>query len=420
MKHALAAVSLVLLLACSRSDAQSSASSSSPAAKAAPPQSTRTMQHYEVRADRLPKPFHTSSAGNPPRVISRPANASLQVPPGFRVELWATDISNPRNMVLAPNGDVFLADTSSDTVWVFRDTNGDSRPDQRFTWSDDLRGVFGLAFRGNHLYVGNEDAIVRFDYKSGQTEASGKPVKLTSLPAGGHSTRNVIFNRDGSKMYVAVGSGSNVSDETSEPLRAAITEYNPDGSGRRTFASGLRNPIGLAWNPADQSLWTVVNERDGLGDDLVPDYATEVKRDAFYGWPFSYIGKNVDPRREGERNDLVAKAIVPSVLIQAHSAPITVVFYTGSTFPQQYRGGAFVALHGSWNRANRTGYKVVFIPFRNGKPTGGYDDFLTGWAPDPKDRTVWGRPAGLLVLRDGSLLVSDDGAGVVWRVSYGK
>lgn len=378
------------------------------------------MQHYDVRADQLPKPYQTQSAGNPPHVIARPANASLNVPPGFKVELWATNIHNPRNMLLAPNGDVFVADTASGIIHVFRDTNNDSRPDQRFTFADDLDEPFGLAFRGSQLYVGNQDAIVRFEYKSGQTRASGKPVKVVDLPPGGHSTRNVIFNRDGSKMYVAVGSASNVSDETSEPLRAAITEYNADGSGRRTFASGLRNPIGLAWNPADQSLWTVVNERDGLGDDLVPDFATEVKRDAFYGWPFSYIGKNVDPRRKGARADLIAKAIVPTVLIESHSAPITLAFYSGTMFPPQYRGGAFVALHGSWNRTNRTGYKVVHIPFRNGKPSGGYDDFVTGWAPDPKDRTVWGRPAGLLVLKDGSLLVTDDGAGVVWRVTYGK
>ncbi|HEX7831945.1 MAG TPA: sorbosone dehydrogenase family protein, partial [Thermoanaerobaculia bacterium] len=406
MKPALAIALVLTSLACSRSDAQSAASKQT----APPKQSARSMPHFEVRADQLPKPYHTTSSGNPPQVIARPANATLNVPPGFRVELWATDFRDPRNMVLAPNGDVFLADTASDTVYVLRDTNNDARPDQRFTWSSDLDGPFGLAFRGNYLYVGNGGSVVRFDYKPGQTKASGDPVKITSLPRGGHSTRNIIFNRDGSKLYVATGSASNVSDETSDPLRAAITEFNPDGTGKRTFASGLRNPIGLAWNPADQSLWTVVNERDGLGDDLVPDYATEVKRDAFYGWPFSYIGKNVDPRRKGERADLVAKAIVPTVLIQAHSAPITMAFYPdhdkGTMFPQQYRGGAFVTLHGSWNRAQRTGYKVVHIPFRNGKPSGGYDDFLTGWAPDPKDRTVWGRPAGLLVLRDGSLLVT--------------
>ncbi len=405
------ALMLVLLTACGKTGAETPAT-----AKPRPP---ATMQHYEIRADQLPKPYATDSAGNPPRVIKRPPNANLTVPPGFKVSLWASDFSDPRNMVLAPNGDVFVADMSGSEVVVLRDTNGDGTPDKRWVFYDGLNRPFGLAFRGNQLYVGNSDAVVRFDYKPGQTIASGEPVTVTPLPRGGHATRNVIFNRDGSKMYVAVGSDSNVDDETSEPLRAAITEYNPDGSGKRTFASGLRNPIGLAWNPADNALWTVVNERDGLGDDLVPDYATEVKRDAFYGWPFSYIGQNVDPRR-GERRDLVKKAIVPSVLIQSHSAPITLAFYDGKMFPEQYRGGAFVTLHGSWNRSLRTGYKVVHIPFRNGKPAGGYDDFLIGWAPDPKDKTVWGRPAGLLVLRDGSLLVTDDGAGVIWRVTYGK
>jgi glucose/arabinose dehydrogenase len=402
------AVALLLLAACGNGSAQ----------QAAPPVASAKMQHHEVRADQLPKPYHTSSAGNPPRVISRPANAKLVVPAGFKVALWATDFEDPRNMVLAPNGDVFVADTAGSKIHVLRDTNKDGKPDARFVFAEGLHGPFGLAFRGSHLFVGNTDAVVRFDYKAGQT-AGGNAVPITALPRGGHSTRNVTFNRDGSKMYVAAGSDSNVDNETADPLRAAITEYNPDGTGKRTFASGLRNPIGLAWNPADHALWTVVNERDGLGDDLVPDYATEVRRDAFYGWPFSYIGSNVDPRR-GERLDLVKKAIVPSVLIQAHSAPITIAFYDGTRFPQQYRGGAFVALHGSWNRAQRTGYKVVHIPFRNGKPAGGYDDFLLGWAPDAKERTVWGRPAGLLVLRDGSLLVSDDGAGVIWRVTYGK
>lgn len=376
------------------------------------------LRHHEVRADRLPPPFHTESAGNPPRVIERPADAKLTVPPGFQVSLWAEGFEDPRNMVLAPNGDVFVADSSGMEVVVLRDTNGDGKPDKRWKWYDGLNRPFGLAFRGNHLYVGNTDGIVRFDYKSGQTEASGEATPIVSLPRGGHATRNVIFNRDGSKMYVAVGSQSNVNNETADPLRAAITEFNPDGSGRRTFASGLRNPIGLAWNPANQTLWTVVNERDGLGDDLVPDYATEVKRASFYGWPFAYIGTNPEPRRKGERPDLVKRSIVPTVLIQAHSAPITIAFYDGRMFPERYRGGAFVTLHGSWNRTLRTGYKVIHIPFRNGRPTGGYDDFLTGWAPDPKSRTVWGRPAGLLVLRDGSLLVTDDGAGVIWRVTY--
>ena len=369
-----------------------------------------TLQHHEVRPDRLPKPFHTQSAGNPPRVVSRPASAQLTVPPGFQIELWAEGFRDPRNMVYAPNGDIFLADSGMGKVYVLRGK-------ERFLYAERLDLPFGLAFRGNHLYIGTQSAVLRYDYRPGDVAPRGEGVTIAELPSDGHVTRNVIFNRDGSKMYVAVGSRTNVDDESKDPLRAAITEYNPDGSGKRTFAFGLRNPIGLAWNPANGRLWTTVNERDGLGDDLVPDYITEVRRGAFYGWPFSYIGKNVDPRRKGERSDLVQKAVVPSLLIASHSAPITMQFYTGSMFPARYRNGAFVALHGSWNRARRTGYKVVHVPFKNGKPAGGYDDFVVGWAPDPADRSVWGRPAGLLVMRDGSLLITDDGAGVIWRVS---
>ena len=368
--------------------------------------------HYDIRPDRLPRPFHTPSAGNPPRVIARPANATLVAPPGFHVALFAQGFTDPRNLALAPNGDVFLADTAAGKIHVLRGT-------QRFVFASALREPFGLAFRGDSLYVGETDAIQRFDYKPGQI-AGGRPTRIAIVPGGGHSTRNIIFNAAGTKMYVAIGSRSNVSDESDDPLRAAITEYHADGTGRRTFASGLRNPIGLAWNPANRALWTVVNERDGLGDDLVPDFATEVKDGAFYGWPFAYIGPHPDPRRSGEHPELVKKSVVPSVLIQSHSAPIAIAFYDGAMFPAKYRAGAFVTLHGSWNRGDRTGYKVVHIPFRNGQPSGGYDDFVIGWAPDPRERTVWGRPAGLLVLRDGSLLVTDDGAGVIWRVTYSK
>ena len=381
--------------------------------KPEPPPRTETapMRHYEIRADQLPPPFHTESASNAPTVVPRPANARLIVPPGFRIELWADDFEDPRNMVLAPNGDVFVADSAAGRIVLLR-------RGKRWIFAEELNRPFGLAFRGNHLYVGNTDAVVRFDYTPGQTAARGEPVRITPLPVGGHATRNVVFNRDGSKMYVAVGSESNVRDETAEPLRAAITEYNPDGTGRRTFASGLRNPIGLAWK--GNALWTVVNERDGLGDDLVPDFMTEVKDGAFYGWPFSYIGRHEDPRRKGERPDLVARAIPPSLLFESHTAPITLAFYEGTMFPEQYRGGAFVALHGSWNRTVRSGYKVVHVPFRGNQPAGGYDDFALGWAPDPAQDRVWGRPAGLLVLGDGSLLISDDGAGVIWRVTYSR
>src|SRR5436189_503575 len=396
---------LTLVLACARGDAQTA-------------QSQPVMHHYDIRAAQLPRPFATSSAGNPPRVVKRPASAKLYAPPGFHIELWATGFGEPRNMILAPNGDVFVACMAGLEVDVLRDTNGDGKPDKRSVFYDGLNRPFGLAFRDNALYVGNTDAIVRFDYKAGQLVANGDPTPVAPLPRGGHATRNVLFNRDGSKMYVAVGSASNVDDETGEPRRAAITEFNPDGRGARVFASGLRNPIALAWNPVNGTLWTTVNERDGLGDDLVPDYITEVKAGAFYRWPFSYIGKHVGPRRAGEHPELVARAIVPSLLIESHSAPITMAFYTGKMFPARYRNGTFVALHGSWNRHRRTGYKIIFVPFTNGQPSGGYDDFVVGWAPSPDSEDVWGRPAGLLVLPDGSLLIADDGSDVIWRVTY--
>lgn len=379
-------------------------------------QNDPVLQHHEIRLDRLPAPFASPSAGNPPIVRPRPGDAALHVPTGFIVTLWASGFDDPRNMVYAPNGDIFVAEPGGGKITILRG----GRPDQRATFASGLNEPFGLAFQGEWLYVGNVDELVRFRYTKGQTATAGKPEHLAALPPGGHSTRNVIFNRDGTKMYVAVGSASNVRDESSTPMRAAITEMNPDGSGARLFASGLRNPIGLAWNPVTGALWTAVNERDGLGDDLVPDYVTEVRNGAFYGWPFSYLGKNIDPRRKGERPEQVARAIPPTVLLQAHSAALGIAFYDGKMFPARYRGGLFVAMHGSWNRTLRTGYKVVFVPFANGRATSGYDDFVAGWSPDPASRVVWGRPVGLLVMRDGSLLVSDDGAGVIWRVAYGR
>lgn len=359
------------------------------------------LQHYEIRADELPPPFATASAGNPP--IVRPGKPKFVVPAGFKVEVWASGFDDPRNMVYAPNGDIYVAEPGAGKITILRG----GRPNDRATFASRLNGPFGLAFAGGSLYVGCEDELIRF--------TAGKRQHIASLPGGGHSTRNVVTN--GSKLYVAVGSESNVNDETRTPMRAAITEMNLDGSGARIFASGLRNPVGLAWNPANGTLWTAVNERDGLGDDLVPDYVTDVHAGEFFGWPFSYIGKNVDPRRQGEHPELVAKAVVPALLLQSHSAPLGIAFYEGSMFPAQYRGGLFVAMHGSWNRTQRTGYKVVFVPFRNGRPAGGYDDFVIGWSTDPSSHFVYGRPVGLLVMRDGSLLVSDDGTGTIFRVS---
>ena len=378
----------------------------------------QALRHYDIRADQLPPPFATASAGNPPRVTAPPAGAQLQLPPGFKISVFADKLDDPRRMLLAANGDVVLSEPGAGKITVLRDANHDGVAEQRFTFASNLDGPYGLAFHDRFLYVGNEDAVVRLPYTPGATKAAGPPQQLAPLPSGGHSTRGVIFNRAGTKMYVSVGSASNV-NSGEPPERAAIVEFNPDGSGKRIFASGLRNPVGMAWEPVTGALWTAVNERDGLGDDLVPDYVTEVRDGAFYGWPWCYLGQHEDPRRASEmRKDLVARAIVPSVLIQAHSAALGIAFYQGSMFPSEYRGSAFVALHGSWNRSKRTGYKIIRVPMRNGHPTGGYDDFVVGWMTDEQSRSVWGRPVDVMVLGDGSLLISDDGAGKIWRVTF--
>jgi len=319
-------------------------------------------------------------------------------------------------MALAPNGDVFVSEPSVFRITILRDTNNDGVADERFTFASNLTQPFGLAFHAGFLYVGQEDSVGRFPYVTGQTAAGRAAERITSLPAGGHLSRNIIFNRDGSKMYIAVGSSTNLNVE-SDPTRAAITEMNPDGTGRRVYASGLRNPVGVAIEPITGALWTAVNERDSLCDDLVPDYVTHVRDGGFYGWPYAYIGQHPQPGF-GTRPDLVASAIVPDVLLQAHSASLGITFYDGNMFPADYSGDAFVALHGSWNRSRRTGYKVVRVSIQNGEPQGGYDDFIVGWSTDENSTDVWGRPVGLLVLGDGSLLVSDDGANTIWRVTY--
>jgi glucose/arabinose dehydrogenase len=286
----------------------------------------------------------------------------------------------------------------------------------------ELRAPFGLAFHDGYLYVGNTASLVRYKYSNGDLKAQGEPEKLMNLPAGGHSTRNVLFNRAGTKMYIAVGSNSN-NDAGEDCRRAAILEFNPDGSGFRVYASGIRNPVGLALQPGTDIIWTAMNERDNLGDDLVPDYATSVKEGAFYGWPYSYIGKNYDPRYVGSFPDLVSKALIPDVLIPAHSAALGIAFYTGNQFPARYRNGAFVALHGSWNRSAAAGYKVVFFPMNGGK-AGPIEDFLGGFLSSNGTNgtpiETWGRPVGVTVARDGSLLVSDDGSNRIWKISAAR
>jgi glucose/arabinose dehydrogenase len=366
---------------------------------------------------KLAEPFATPSVRNSAGVIPKPDRAQLQAPSGFSVSVYAEDLQQPRMMLLAPNGDLFVAQSRPGSVTVLRDTNSDGKPDSRSIYAQGLQGVFGMAFHDGYLYLGRTDSIVRYKYQTGDTQAKGMPEKLLDLPTGGHSTRNLIFSRDGKKMYVAVGSQSNKS-AGEDPRRAAINEYNPDGTGHRVFASGLRNPVGLAMQPGTDIFWTAVNERDTLGDDLVPDYTTSVKEGGFYGWPYSYIGSHPDPEHEGKMPDLVKRAIVPDVLIPAHSAALGIAFYTGTQFPQRYRNGLFVGLHGSWNRSKLAGYRVAFVPFQNGKP-GPLEDFVTGWIVDGGNPgTTWGRPVGVLVDRDGSLLVADDAGNKIWKVSY--
>jgi glucose/arabinose dehydrogenase len=380
------------------------------------------LRHYDIKVSDLPPPNVQTGPRNLSRVIPRPDGAELTVPPGFQISVFADgDFKQPRQLALAPNGDVFVAESQGNRISILRDKDGDGRVDERFVFADKgLLKPFGLAFWHDYLYVGNVDGVVRFKYKTGQTQAEGNPEKLVDLPgAPGHSTRNVIFNQAGTKMYVAVGSASNV-DAGGPPMRAAINEFNPDGTGHRIYASGTRNPVGIAFNPTTRQLWAAVEERDLIGDDLVPEYVTAIKEGAFYGWPYAYIGQHEDPRRKGERPDLVAKSVVPDVLIQAHSAVLGMVFYLGKSFPADYQGDAFVACHGSWNRTTRTGYKIIRIKFKNGKPVGGYDDFVTGWMLGEDKPEVWGRPVGLLVLKDGSMLITDDGGNKIWRVTYSK
>lgn len=378
-----------------------------------------------IKPEDLPKPFATDSARRNSKLVEQPANATLKMPKGFKINVFAEgDFKNPRWMTLAPNGDVFVADSRANSIIILRDKNKDGTADEQFTFASNLSQPFGMAFYKDWFYVANTDSVVRFKYKAGQTKAESAPEKLIELTRGGynqHWTRNIIFSPDGKKMYVSIGSSGNVDIEKDE-RRAAISQYNPDGSGYKLFASGLRNPIGLAFNPKTGELWTAVNERDGLGDNLVPDYVTSVKDGAFYGFPYVYVGKNADPRRARDvKPPIVEKTIVPDVLLTSHSAALGIVFYDGKMFPKDYQGDAFVALHGSWNREKLTGYKIIRIRFQDGKLVGnGYEDFLSGWLPDENSREVWGRPVGLLVNSDGSLLICDDGAKKIWRVSFGK
>ncbi len=368
---------------------------------------------------KLPVPFATNSAGNGPHGAKPPAGFLPTVPAGFRINVYAADFKRPRWLTVAPNGDTFLADTGAGEIIVMRDPQHTGAAQQREVFVSGLKRPFGIAFREDYVYVGNMNELARFRYDPKTSKRLGEKEHLLDLPSGGHDTRSLAFSADGKHLFVAVGSDSNI-DTGEDPRRAAVTICDPDGKNARLYATGLRNPVGLTREPVTGEVWTTVNERDELGDDLPPDYFTSLRDGGFYGWPYSYIGSNVDPRVKPQKPELVARAIIPDVLLGAHVAPLQFAFYTGKQFPESYRGGAFVAEHGSWNRAARSGYQVAFVAFKGGKPSADPVPFMTGLVPDPSKSDVNGRPVGVAVAPDGSLLVSDDGAGVIYRISAVK
>ena len=364
----------------------------------------------------LPAPYATKSSANAPSKVAPPPGFLPTVPAGFKINVFAKDFKRPRWLIVAPNNDIFLADMGSGDIVILRDPQNTGTAQSREMFAEGLRRPFGIAFHEGYVYVGSMRELVRYKYDPKTSKRLGEAEHLLDLPGGGHDTRSVAVSKDGKHLFVGVGSESNVSPGE-EPIRAAVTVCDLDGKNARRYATGLRNPVGLAIEPKTGAVWTSVNERDELGDDLPPDYMTSLKDDGFYGWPYSYIGDNVDARVKPQRPDLVAKAIVPDVLLGAHVAPLQLAFYTGSQFPAQYRGGAFVAEHGSWNRAKRSGYQVAFVAFQNGQPSADPVPFMTGLVPDPNSGTVYGRPVGVAVAPDGSLLVSDDGAQVIYRIA---
>ena len=367
----------------------------------------------------LPKPFATRSAGNGPDEVERPNGFLPTVPQGFRVNVYAESFKTPRWLIVAPNGDLFVAESGAGRIEVLRDPQHTGSAQERETFANHQNYPFGIVFHDDYVYIGNQNEIVRFKYDPKTSKRLGEAEHLLDVPPGGHSTRSLVVTADGKHLLIGVGSASNI-DTGERPVRAAITICDLDGKNATLFATGLRNPVGLALNPTTGQAWTSVNERDELGDDLPPDYFTSVQDGGFYGWPYSYIGSNVDTRVKQEKPELVVRAIIPDVLLGAHVAPLQFAFYTGKQFPEAYRGGAFVAEHGSWNRAKRSGYQVAFVGFKDGKAAQDPVPFLTGFVPDPGKGLVYGRPVGVAVLPDGSLVVSDDGPGILYRVSYGK
>jgi len=404
-----------------------------------------------ITAADLPAPFATPPAGAPSSVVARPMGAALKTLPGFTVAAFAK-LEGPRQIRVATNGDIFVAETDAGRITVLRAADGAAKPTTRSAFAEGLDRPFGIAFypagpNPRWVYVANTNSVVRFAYRPGDLKARGSAQTVVAKLAdstGGHSTRDVAFSANGRTMFVSVGSGSNTAESMPsktpaevkawqadhalgaawgrEEDRADVLAFDPLGGGRRVFAAGLRNCVTLTVQKPAGALWCAVNERDGLGDNLPPDYATRVKAGGFYGWPWYYIGDHVDPKYKGSRPDLAGKVTLPDVLIQPHSAPLGMTFYTAgagaAAFPASYRGDAFVALHGSWNRKLRTGYKVVRLTMRGGVPTGAYEDFLTGFVIDAQK--VWGRPVGVAVAHDGALLVTDDGGDTLWRIAYAR
>jgi len=374
----------------------------------------------------LPEPFASKSSNNGPRLVPRPQNAWPIVPAGFKVEQYASDLENPRLITTAPNGDYFVAESGPGAILVFRGITGDGKPQQTGVFASGLTEEYGIAFyppgpNPQWVYVGNTDSIVRFPYQNGDLKARGEAEHIADLPHGGHSTRSIQFSQDGKKMFVSVGSYSNVDDPETNPAeknRADILEFNPDGSGMRIYAYGIRNSgPGLAIDPSTGELWCSTNERDALGDNLVPDYITHVQDGGFYGWPWWYMGGHQDPRHKGKHPELKDKVITPDVLLQPHNASLQFTFYNGKQFPAEYSGDIFASEHGSWNKSVRVGYEVIRIPLhQTGHASGEYEDFLTGFVVD--NGHVWGRPVGITVATDGSLLATDDGSNTIWRISY--
>jgi glucose/arabinose dehydrogenase len=425
---ALASIAALTATLCAGAAAQKTVLKGQDAFTDAAHESPGTRRHLTVTD--LPAPAPEQSIDNGPAVVARPDNAWPIAPKGFKVELYSTGLDNPRLLRTAPNGDIFLAESGSGKIKIFRGVGPDGKPKETSVFATGLHQPFGIAFypsgpNPKWIYIGNTDSIVRFEYRSGDLVARGPVQTLAELPGGGrlrgggHWTRDLVFSKDGSKLFASVGSHSNVDDMDTHPEefhRADVLQFTPDGKFVKVYASGIRNCVGEAINPITGQLWCSTNERDGLGNNLVPDYVTHIQEGGFYGWPWYYMGNHQDPRHQGKHPELMGKVITPDILVNPHFASLEMMFYRGSHLPAEYKGDGFACEHGSWNRSQRTGYEVIRLPMKNGHATGEYEDFLTGFVT--AEGKVWGRPVGITEAKDGSLFVSDDGSRSIWHVTY--